>query len=74
MLHRGECTLQTLLSRIFTAPQNATALHTTETLHKAAGGPQIIQYLSENKEEQPEGGRTDRRGQTGSELVHHRLH
>lgn len=45
-----------------------------ETLHYTAGGPQIIQYLSEYKEEQPEGGWADRRGQTGSQLVCNWLH
>lgn len=53
-----------------TAPQRASALYKTKTLHKSAGGPQIIQYLSEYKEKQPEGGRTDRGGQADLKLVH----
>ena len=43
------------LGCVLTAPQSATALHKTKTLHYTAGGPQIIQHLSEYKEEQPEG-------------------
>lgn len=38
------------LGCVLTAPQRATALHKTETLHDTVGGPQIIQYLSEYKE------------------------
>ena len=58
------------LGCVLTAPQSATALHKTKTLHYTAGGPQIIQYLSEYKEEQPEGGRTDRRGQAALEVIY----
>lgn len=58
------------LGCVLTAPQRDTALHKTKTLHYTAGGPQIIQYLSEYKEEQPEGGRTDSRGRAGLELIY----
>lgn len=62
------------LGCVLTAPQRVTALHKTKTLHYTAGGPQIIQYLSEYKEEQPEGGGRDRRGQTGLEFIYNWLH
>lgn len=56
------------LGCILTAPQRASALSKTKTSSQTAGGPQIIQYLCQYKEEQPEGGGRDKR--TGCLCAH----
>lgn len=45
------------------------ALAKTKTPSQTAGGPQIIQYLCQYREEQPEGGGGDKRGQAASALI-----